>query len=130
MGPAHESGQWTRSKVGVHGPLVYVLSSPRTTCYAGREKAVGGCLFDRVLPAKVLKEFSFQNYANTGRFTSQIYIQVLSMFYSPFIYDFVWKLCFLFSIKGVVNSPERHVPKTASWRLSCSLEISSIQRSD
>ena len=89
MGPAHESGPWTRSKVGVHGPLVHVLSSPRTTCYAGREKAVGGCLFDRVLPAKVLKEFSFKNYANTGRFTSQIYIQVLSMFYSPFIYDFL-----------------------------------------
>ena len=28
MDPVHESGPWTRSKVGVHGPLVYVLSSP------------------------------------------------------------------------------------------------------
>ena len=28
MGPVHESGPWTRSKVGVHGPLVHVLSSP------------------------------------------------------------------------------------------------------
>ena len=28
MDPIHESGPWTRSKVGVHGPLVHVLSSP------------------------------------------------------------------------------------------------------
>ena len=27
MDPVHESGPWTRSKVGVHGPLVHVLSS-------------------------------------------------------------------------------------------------------
>ena len=63
-------------------------------------------------------------------FTSQIYIQVLSMFFSPFRYDFSLKLCFLFSIKGVLNSLERHVPKTAWRRLSCSMEISSIQKSD
>ena len=30
MDPVHESGPWTRSKVGVHGPLVHVLSSPVT----------------------------------------------------------------------------------------------------
>ena len=29
MDPVHESGSWTQSKVGVHGPLVHVLSSPR-----------------------------------------------------------------------------------------------------
>ena len=28
MDPVHESGPWTQSKVGVHGPLVHVLSSP------------------------------------------------------------------------------------------------------
>ena len=28
MDPVHESGPWTRSKVGVHGPLVHVSSSP------------------------------------------------------------------------------------------------------
>ena len=28
MDPVFESGPWTRSKVGVHGPLVHVLSSP------------------------------------------------------------------------------------------------------
>ena len=28
MDPVHESGPWTPSKVGVHGPLVHVLSSP------------------------------------------------------------------------------------------------------
>ena len=28
MDPVHESSPWTRSKVGVHGPLVHVLSSP------------------------------------------------------------------------------------------------------
>ena len=28
MDPVHESGPWTRSKVGVHGPLVHDLSSP------------------------------------------------------------------------------------------------------
>ena len=28
MDPVHESGPWTRSKVGIHGPLVHVLSSP------------------------------------------------------------------------------------------------------
>ena len=27
MDPVHESGPWTQSKVGVHGPLVHVLSS-------------------------------------------------------------------------------------------------------
>ena len=30
MDPVHESGPWTRSKEGVHGPLVHVLSSPST----------------------------------------------------------------------------------------------------
>ena len=28
MDPVHESGPWTRSKVGVHGSLVHVLSLP------------------------------------------------------------------------------------------------------
>ena len=28
MDPVHESGPWTWSKVGVHGPLVKILSSP------------------------------------------------------------------------------------------------------
>ena len=28
MDPVHESGPWIRSKEGVHGPLVHVLSSP------------------------------------------------------------------------------------------------------
>ena len=28
MDLVHESGPWTWSKVGVHGPLVHVLSSP------------------------------------------------------------------------------------------------------
>ena len=28
MDPVHESGPWTRSKEGVHGPLVHILSSP------------------------------------------------------------------------------------------------------
>ena len=28
MDPVHESGAWTWSKVGVHAPLVHVLSSP------------------------------------------------------------------------------------------------------
>ena len=28
MNPAHNSGLWTRSKEGVYGPLVHVLSSP------------------------------------------------------------------------------------------------------
>ena len=27
MDPVHENGPWTRSKEGVHGPLVHVLSS-------------------------------------------------------------------------------------------------------
>ena len=33
MDPVHESGPWTRAKVGVHGPLVHVLSSPCTSIY-------------------------------------------------------------------------------------------------
>ena len=28
MDPVHESGPWTRSKVGVHGPLVHVCPHP------------------------------------------------------------------------------------------------------
>ena len=31
MDPVHESGPWTRTKEGVHGPLVHVLSSPLFT---------------------------------------------------------------------------------------------------
>ena len=34
MDPVHESGPWTLSKVGVHGPLVHVLSSPRFQRFA------------------------------------------------------------------------------------------------
>ena len=43
MDPVHESGPWTRSKEGVHGPLVHVLSSPgftrskRRACSQARE---------------------------------------------------------------------------------------------
>ena len=33
MDPVHESGPWTQSKVGVHGPLVHVLSSPSFSTY-------------------------------------------------------------------------------------------------
>ena len=32
MDQEHESGPWTRSKAGVHGPLVHVLSSPMNSC--------------------------------------------------------------------------------------------------
>ena len=32
MDPVHENGPWTRSKEGVHGPLVHVLSSPSFCC--------------------------------------------------------------------------------------------------
>ena len=36
MDPVHESSPWTRSKVGVHGPLVHVLSSPpKNACVGG-----------------------------------------------------------------------------------------------
>ena len=33
MDPVHESGPWTRSKVGVHGPVVHVLSLPDANGY-------------------------------------------------------------------------------------------------
>ena len=33
MDPVHESGPWNRSKEGVHGPLVHVLSSPELQRY-------------------------------------------------------------------------------------------------
>ena len=32
MDPVHESGPWTLSKEGVHGPLVHVLTSPHANC--------------------------------------------------------------------------------------------------
>ena len=32
MDSVHESGPWTRSKEGVHWPLVHVLSSPKNKC--------------------------------------------------------------------------------------------------
>ena len=40
MDPVHESGPWTRSKVGVHGPLVHVLSSPNMAAARGLVKTV------------------------------------------------------------------------------------------
>ena len=42
MDPGHESGPWTWSKVGVHGPLVHVLSSPPV---APRMRGWGGMVF-------------------------------------------------------------------------------------
>ena len=33
MDPVHESGPWTRSKVGSHGPVVHVLSLPDANGY-------------------------------------------------------------------------------------------------
>ena len=38
MDPVHESGPWTRSKVGVHGPVVHVLSSPPRYIFVNFEK--------------------------------------------------------------------------------------------
>ena len=44
MDPVHESGPWTRSKEGVHGPLVHVLSSPAqvrsSSCQTNRKPLV------------------------------------------------------------------------------------------
>ena len=34
MDLVHESGPWTRSKEGVHGPLVHVLSSPSSPIFS------------------------------------------------------------------------------------------------
>ena len=51
MDPVHESGPWTRSKEGVHGPLVHVLSSPgpQSVPYvharSGKATKVGVCKF-------------------------------------------------------------------------------------
>ena len=45
MDLVHESGPWTWSKVGVHGPLVHVLSSPvsqSVICVAGLKRVEGG----------------------------------------------------------------------------------------
>ena len=39
MDPVHESGPWTRSKVGVHGPLVHVLSSPISDVSLSRKRS-------------------------------------------------------------------------------------------
>ena len=53
MDPVHESGLWTRSKVGVRGPLVHVLSSPPViTLYAHRNHQL---LLARFFSAKLRK---------------------------------------------------------------------------
>ena len=39
MDPVHESGPWTRSKVGVHGPLVHVLSSPSVGSFENEDRS-------------------------------------------------------------------------------------------
>ena len=44
MDPVHESGPWTRSTEGVHGPLVHVLSSPLTICYSSGHVHYNFCL--------------------------------------------------------------------------------------
>ena len=46
MDPVHESGPWTRSKVGVHGPLVHVLSSPRKKSLIVEVKSQYCCVFE------------------------------------------------------------------------------------
>ena len=53
MDPVHESSPWTRSKVGVHGPLVHFLSSPAkikefsTTLYIGIYTCISNVLSDK-----------------------------------------------------------------------------------
>ena len=49
MDPVHESGPWTQSKEGVHGPLVHVLSSPNSRMpFFNSELIQGVFLFLRV----------------------------------------------------------------------------------
>ena len=43
-GPGHENGPWIRSKEGVHGPLVHVLSSPTWTSSKKNLPAADDCL--------------------------------------------------------------------------------------
>ena len=44
MDPVHENGPWIRSKEGVHGPLVHVLSSPTWTSSKKNLPAADDCL--------------------------------------------------------------------------------------
>ena len=53
MDQVHESGPWTRSKMGVHGPLVHVLTSPLViTLYAHQNHQL---LLARFFSAKLRK---------------------------------------------------------------------------
>ena len=90
MDPVHENGPWTRSKEGVHGPLVHVLSSPvclylvslidfiltkklqrkeipaRSTCHVSRERAVLDLIalrkHDSAIISKLRKKYRFLTY--------------------------------------------------------------------
>ena len=63
MDPVHESGPWTRSKEGVHGPLVHVLSSPVCAESGGKLIKLSDCknsIDDSLRKLNVLSHFQGQ----------------------------------------------------------------------
>ena len=69
MDPVHESGPWTRSKEGVHGPLVHVLSSPNMK-HARAIKFVMAnflAMLQFILIGQTIGTISFSQYPNTPK---------------------------------------------------------------
>ena len=60
MDPVHESGLWTRSKVGVHGPLVHVLSSPKISFFQSYPQMAGQFVWSFTLARKKFRVSSFK----------------------------------------------------------------------
>ena len=68
MDPVHESGPWTQSKVGVHGPLVHVLSSPEFTGFRSPSNALSICNVCGICEVKTEVELLTTFWSKLGSF--------------------------------------------------------------
>ena len=73
MDPVHESGAWTGSKVGVHGPGVHVLSSTRCNSAVHRCQRALHCSQRFYSSFVALLEAILQRCSSAARFI-QVYL--------------------------------------------------------
>ena len=73
MDPVHESGAWTGSRVGVHGPEVHVLSSTRCNSAVYRCQRAFHCSQRFYSSFVALLEAILQRCSSAARFV-QVYL--------------------------------------------------------
>ena len=104
MDLVHESGPWTRSKVGVHGPLVHVLSPPL------HYKLLGNFLATSRISSNFLHSEQFLQLSSYSEMLEQLL--VLKLAFLPYFTMF----------------PVEKKAKSSSWGRSCVQDKSSRAR--